>query len=151
MKPDTNYPSDYFRTVKDEFSENLREQMRSTDNTISSLSKISGISRSVISGYLSDDASLPNVLNLVRLANALECPAGTLLPPPVIATGAQSIIDEVELIPARSFDARWSSTLQTIASAYNQFIYYVPNTIPDPLKTSDILCWEHQDNFGENM
>jgi transcriptional regulator with XRE-family HTH domain len=143
--------SDLVNEVKAAFSECLRSQMRKADMSTSRLSRMSGISRSVISGYLSDDPSLPNAINLIRLASALGCPPGLFLPCQTPGTQGTTITDEMQLIPARSHDERLRETLDVIASATTQFVYYAPISIPDPLKTEALFNFEYQTAVGGEL
>jgi transcriptional regulator with XRE-family HTH domain len=146
-----NRASDLVEGIKAAFSERLRAQFRKKGVSISRLAEDSGISRSVLSGYLSDDTALPNAVNLVRLARALDCEPGVFLPS--LASGSEGgmITDVTQLSHAMVPDDRMREMLDAISSAQGEFIYYVPSTIPEPIKTDAVFEFEYAATDNGNL
>lgn len=136
--------SDLVEQLKDEFAARLRNQLEKKELSVSGLAKLSGISRSVLSGYLSDDPALPNAVNLVRLAQALDCEPGVFLPATSQSEQPGSMTDVMHLSLAMVFDDRMREMLDAIAATQGDFIYYVPNTLPEPLKTDAVFDFEYR-------
>jgi len=132
------------------FSARLRSQIKKKNISILQLSKCSGISRSVLSGYVKDDPALPNTANLMRLAQALDCEPGAFFP--VTSAGEQrnSVSDIVNISLAMVDDDQLKETLGKIAAATDEFIYYVPSTLPDPLKTDGVFAFEDHATLENN-
>lgn len=110
--------------------------------SISQLAKFTGISRSVLSGYIKDDPALPNVANLMRLAQALDCEPGAFFPITSTTEQRSSVSDVVDISLSMVDDDRLDQTLGKIAAATGEFIYYLPRTLPDALKTDDVFAFE---------
>jgi len=134
-----NNASDLVKWIKRAFTESLRAQIRKEGISVSRLAEASRISRSVLSGYLSDDPALPNSVNLVRLARALNCEPGVFLPNLAPGAGRGTMTDVTELCQTMVHDERIREMLAVIAAEQSEFIYYVPATIPEPLKTNAVL------------
>lgn len=143
MTAEDNSASGLVEAIKAAFSERLRAQIRKKGVSVSRLAEVSNISRSVLSGYLSDDPALPNTVNLVRLAQALDCEPGFFLP--ILSPGVErsAMTDVTRLSHAVVYDERMREMLDAIAAAQGDFIYYVPATIPEPLKTDALFEFEY--------
>jgi transcriptional regulator with XRE-family HTH domain len=113
--------ADRLEEIKHDFSARLSAQIKKKKLTISGLASISGISRSVLSGYLCSDPALPNVFNLIRLADALGCDPGVLLlqstPQNMRNTGIFETSD------AMTLGENMSELLEQVSSARDKFIY----------------------------
>jgi transcriptional regulator with XRE-family HTH domain len=130
--------------IKNEFTFRLRSQLQKKELSVSGLARLSGISRSVLSDYLSDDPALPNAVNLVRLAQALDCEPGFFLPvtSPSVEPGSVSAVMHLSDVMVNRDLLRES--LDKTQDAENAYIYYVPGTLPDPFKTDALLDFEYQ-------
>ncbi|WP_424179918.1 helix-turn-helix domain-containing protein [Yoonia sp. TsM2_T14_4] len=128
------------------FHARLRSQILKKNISLSQLARSSGISRSVLSGYMRDDPALPNTANLMRLAQALDCEPGAFFPMTSASEQRNSVSDIVNISLAMVDDNQLKETLSKIAAATGEFIYYVPNTLPDALKTDGIFSFEDHAN-----
>jgi transcriptional regulator with XRE-family HTH domain len=140
-KIDTN-KTEFVEQLRHSFNTRLRSQIQNKNISISQLAKFTGISRSVLSGYIKDDPALPNVANLMRLAQALDCEPGAFFPITSTTEQRSSVSDFVNISLSMVDHDQLDQTLGKIAAATEEFIYYVPRTLPDVLKTDDVFAFE---------
>lgn len=144
VKNEVTSASGLVKRIKDEFAPRLRSQLKKKELSVSGLAKLSGISRSVLSGYLSEDPALPNAVNLVRLAQALDCDPSFFLPetsPSVEPASVSAVMHLSDVMVKRDL---LRESLDKARDTENAYIYYVPDTLPDPFKTDALLDFEYQ-------
>ncbi|RFP86212.1 XRE family transcriptional regulator [Rhodobacteraceae bacterium 63075] len=137
--------------IKDEFTSRLRSQLQKKELSVSGLAKLSGISRSVLSEYLSDDPALPNAVNLVRLAQALDCEPGFFLTETSPSLQSGSVSDVMHLSNAMVDNDCMREILGKARDAQDSYIYYVPGTLPDPLKTDALFDFEYPSTTEQDL
>lgn len=142
MKKNDINGTEFVEQLRHAFNTRLRSQVLKKNISISQLAKFTGISRSVLSGYMRDDSALPNAANLMRLAQALDCEPGAFFPITSPSEQRGSVSDVVNISPAMVDDEQLNQTLDKIAAATGEFIYYVPRTLPDALKTDGVFAFE---------
>ena len=109
----------------------------------SELARKSGISRSVISGYLAKDPNLPTSLNLLHLAEALGVEASSLLMSSKDLAGPNTTASVFDNGPALSRSDEIQAFLERLTEHQGEYTYYLPKSLPEPLKTDVVLEAEY--------
>lgn len=125
------------------FSMSLRKQIEKQKITVSQLAKCSGISRSVLSSYVSNDPGLPNAINILRLSQSLHCEPGIFFPKKNSSIEDNLQTEIIELFSTMISNSHVFEMINKIESNNRQFIYYVPHTLPEPLKTDAVFTVEY--------
>lgn len=132
-----------------QFRLRLSQAMRETGTTQSALARKIGVDRSTISQLLgSEGARLPNAHVIGALAAALKVSADWLLS---LSERPESAAD----LLATSFSMSQAPRALIDEQIFNWHqeakgfkIRHVPATLPDMLKTSDMLRWEYSPHLG---
>lgn len=138
-------------SVKSHFRVRLKQRMVELKVTASELARESGVSRSVLSGYLSDTLSLPTTFNLLRLSAALRVDPAHFLATPAAQSREQAITPVVDGGQMMTITPQLEALMQQVSSRPDRFVYYLPGTLPEPLKTNATLRAEYGPGFGETM
>ncbi len=137
--------SEKFSRIKQTLRHRLKHQMMHKGLSISDVAQASGIGRSLLSSYLGNNQSLPNLMNLIRLSEALNCEPGYLLASSY-SENARAIDSSFALVAetrsAMSRDEKFVQFLNDLRETPGQFVYYHPRTLPEPLKTEAVLAAE---------
>jgi hypothetical protein len=128
--------------IKRAFRENLEAAMRVKGYSRSRLSKITGIGRSVIKTYTDESLALPNVFQLMRLAAALECDAHDLLPFLNLRNKNAHKRLAVDISKTLSLNTKSEEIFENAKNSDGKFLYYVPKSLPEGLKTEAIITSE---------
>ena len=132
------------------FRQRLQDAMDRAGLNKSSLSEAIGVDRSTISQLLSDThARLPNAQVIGECAHTLGVSADWLLGLSARPERANDLLDVALSMPEA---ARSSADEQLFAwhqEATGYKIRHVPATLPDFLKTPDVLRWEYQQHLGK--
>ncbi|MBF9054843.1 helix-turn-helix domain-containing protein [Rhodobacterales bacterium LSUCC1028] len=133
--------------VKQAFRENLTRKMSEKGYTNSRLSSITGIGRSVIKTYTDDSLSLPNVFQLMRLVAALECEVSDLLPFLTNTGATDNKKLAVDVSKTLSVNTKAQEIFENLFNLEGKFLYYVPKSLPEGLKTEAVILAE----LGKNL
>lgn len=132
------------------FRQRLQDAMGRAGLNKSSLSEAVGVDRSTISQLLSDNHSrLPNAQVIAECAHTLGVSADWLLGLSARPERANDLLDVALSMPeaARSSVDEQLFAWHQEATGYK--IRHVPATLPDFLKTPDVLRWEYQQHLGK--
>ena len=136
------------RDRADVFRRRLAEGLARRGQTQSGLARVIGVDRSTISALLAPGTRLPNAQIAADCAQALTVSADWLLGLTEHPEPAELLLAAaVQVVPATRalFDATifgWHRA----AAGYK--IRHVPATLPDILKTRDVVLWEYRDALG---
>jgi transcriptional regulator with XRE-family HTH domain len=132
------------------FRERLSLAMGLAGATQSSLARDAGLDRSTISALLAPGTRLPNAQAAADCAASLGVSTDWLLgltdrpaPPDRIAAEAVTLIDA----PRALFD---DTILDWHRAAAGSKIRHVPTTLPDLLKTAEVVDWEYGAALGQD-
>ncbi|MGE4610756.1 MAG: helix-turn-helix transcriptional regulator [Paracoccaceae bacterium] len=132
------------------FRQRLQDAMVRAGLNKSTLSEVIGVDRSTISQLLSDKhARLPNAQVVGECAHTLGVSADWLLGLSARPERANDLLDVTLSMPQA---ARSSADEQLFAwhqEATGYKIRHVPATLPDFLKTPDVLRWEYSQHLGK--
>lgn len=138
------------RDRADRFRLRLAEALTRTSQSQSGLARAVGADRSTISALLAPGTRLPNAQLAADCAQALQVSTDWLLgltdrpePPDLLLAQA------VQMVPASR--ALFDETIfgwHRAAAGYK--IRHVPATLPDILKTRDVVEWEYRDALGDH-
>ncbi len=138
------------RDRADLFRQRLAEALGRCGQTQSGLARAVGVDRSTISALLAPGTRLPNAQIAADCAQALAVSTDWLLGLTEHPEPAEALLDAaVQSVPATRalFDATifgWHRA----AAGYK--IRHVPATLPDILKTRDVVLWEYRDALGHH-
>ena len=139
--------SEKFFEIKQTLRHRLKHQMVHKGLSISDVAQVSGIGRSLLSTYLSDNQSLPNLLNLMRLSEALDCEPSYLLASTCAKNACAidgSFVLTAETGAAMSRNDKLVDLLDDLGKTPGQFLYYHPSTLPELLKTEAVVAVERK-------
>lgn len=130
------------------FRARLAQAMAEKSISQSALARSCGVDRSTISALLADGKRLPNAQLAADCAVALHVSCDWLLglagrPEPVSELLAASVT--MPDAPRALFDAE-SFGWHHEAAGYK--VRHVPATLPDMLKTPEVVAWEYRDHLG---
>ena len=138
------------RDRADRFRQRLGEALTRANQSQSGLARAVGADRSTISALLAPGTRLPNAQLAADCAQALQVSTDWLLgltdrpePPDLLLAQA------VQMVPASR--ALFDETIfgwHRAAAGYK--IRHVPATLPDILKTRDVVEWEYRDALGDH-
>ena len=137
------------RDRADLFRKRLRDAMTRANATQSSLARSVGVDRSTLSQLLRDEGPrLPNAQLVAECARALGCSADWLLGLSAFPEQAADL-----MASAMSFTAAPRALMDEQISNWHEEaagfkIRHVPATLPDVLKTRDMLRWEYEPELG---
>lgn len=134
--------------IKSYFKEKLQQRMAELGISASELARQSGVSRSVLSGYLSNTLNMPTTLNLLRLSQALRVDPSFFLTLPADENGEQSITAIMDGGEAKVVNAELQALRHDLSSRPDRIVYYLPKTLPGPLKTDAVLRAEYGASFS---
>lgn len=140
----TKLSTSLVQEVKEHFRSRLLRQIEKQGISLSYLSDMSGVSRSVLSSYVNDSASLPNTVNLVRIAAALNVDPSYFLPANKNRFSPDTLSAVIETSRALSHIPTVSHLLSAVKENQGQFMYYLPSTIPEQLKTDEVFRFEYR-------
>jgi transcriptional regulator with XRE-family HTH domain len=132
------------------FRERLAQALAAAGMNQSSLARAAGVDRSTISALLAPGTRLPNAPLVADCAAALSVTSDWLLglaPNPQTADQALAAAMVLTEAPRALFDATifcWHRE----AAGYK--IRHVPASLPDMLKTPEVVAWEYSDPLGPN-
>lgn len=136
------------RDRADIFRRRLTAALTLRGESQSSLARAAGVDRSTISALLTTGTRLPNAQLAADCAQALQVSTDWLLGLTDLPQPADQLLDAaVQSIPASR--ALFDSTVfgwHQQAAGYK--IRHVPATLPDILKTRDVVLWEYREALG---
>ncbi len=94
---------------------------------------------------------LPNTLNLVRLSQTLSCDPSNFLPKLSIDDDGTTFTSITEFDPAMVDNPRMRQTLSDMVESTGAFVYYLPITLPDAIKTDELLKFEYTSQRAGEM
>jgi len=132
------------------FRQRLSDAMVRAGFNKSSLAQNIGVDRSTISQLLSDDhARLPNAQVIAECARSLGVSADWLLGLSERPERANDLLDIAIGMPQAERSSVDAQLFEWHKEAAGYKIRHVPATLPDFLKTPDILRWEYEQHMGK--
>lgn len=128
--------------VKSLLRRNLKSLMEDKAYSISRLANASGIGRSVVKTYIDDSISLPNIYQLLKIADALDCDLNDLLPSDALRKNQASTKVMVEISESVTVNKKSEEIYNILTHLNGRYLYYAPKTLPEILKTDSILQQE---------
>lgn len=131
------------------FRSRLAEAMRHADLTRAQLADRAGVDRSTLSQLMSeDDTRLPRADTLAAIADPLRVSVDWLLGLSGEPRGGAAILDESLQIARRSSEAD-ENLAKWYEEAAGYKIRYVPTTLPDLVKTNDVIHYQFRTEVGK--
>lgn len=132
------------------FRQRLQDAMERAGLNKSSLSEEIGVDRSTISQLLSDShARLPNAQVIGECAHTLGVSADWLLGLSARPERANDLLDVALSMPEATRSSVDDQLFAWHQEATGYKIRHVPATLPDFLKTPEILRWEYEQHLGK--
>lgn len=132
------------------FRQRLSDAMLRAGFNKSSLAQNIGVDRSTISQLLSDDhARLPNAQVIAECARLLGVSADWLLGLSERPERANDLLDIAISMPQAERSSVDAQLFEWHKEAAGYKIRHVPATLPDFLKTPDVLRWEYEQHMGK--
>ncbi|HKJ62084.1 MAG TPA: helix-turn-helix transcriptional regulator [Hyphomicrobiales bacterium] len=133
------------------FRSRLEEQMRLAGMNRSALARLTGVDRSTIAQLLgSGEPRLPNAQLTAECAQALSVSTDWLLGLTDRREQAGDVIATAISMPRAARSSADDQLMEWHREAAGYKIRHVPATLPDVLKTEDLLKWEYRRFLGKS-
>ncbi len=133
------------------FRKRLLQQMSTADINRSELARLTGVDRSTIAQLLgSDEPRLPSAQLAAECARALAVSSDWLLGLTDRPESPGDVIAAAISMPRAARSSADEQLLEWHREAAGYKIRHVPATLPDVLKTEDLLKWEYRRTLGKS-